>query len=103
MLFTTKKVVYIELNVTMSKVTYNGRVLPKWGIVSIKAPLKALLLNTVQILKLKIMSRRGAEKLKCKAYRDAKRREKNKKIKLVKHLKLNQNDLDAQKALKLVS
>jgi len=28
---------------------YNGRVLPKWGIVSIKAPLKALLLNTVQM------------------------------------------------------
>ena len=24
MLFTTKKIVYIELNVTMSKVTYNG-------------------------------------------------------------------------------
>lgn len=49
------------------------------------------------------MARRGANKLKGKAYRDANVRVKNKKRKLNKHIKFNANDKDAVAALKLVA
>lgn len=53
------------------------------------------------------MAARGANKLKCKAYRDSKRRERNKLRKLSKHLTKHVNDnvaIEAQKVtLKLVA
>ena len=49
------------------------------------------------------MARRGANKLKAKAYRDSKTREYNKKRRLNKHLKLNPTDKDATSALKAVA
>jgi hypothetical protein len=49
------------------------------------------------------MARRGANKLKAKAYRDSKVREYNKRRKLNNHLKSNPSDNDALKALKTVA
>jgi len=51
----------------------------------------------------KSASARAKHKADCQMYLTRRIREKNKKRRLLKHLKNNANDSDAQKALKLVA
>jgi hypothetical protein len=48
------------------------------------------------------MASKGANKAKCQAYKSASTRERNKRRRLTKHLKTNENDISAQKAFKEV-
>lgn len=49
------------------------------------------------------MAKKGSTKAKCQAYKSANIRERNKKRRLVRHLKTNENDKDALNALKNVA
>lgn len=46
------------------------------------------------------MAKKGANKMKCKGYRDRGTRELNRAKRLSKHLKTHPTDADAKKALK---